>query len=287
MIIQQIINGLSLGIVYALVAVGYTLVFGVLNVVNMAHGDIFMVSSYVILLVFLVWKGNMLAAMFIAVIASGVLGMILDRLAIRPVIKKSFVFGPLISTIGVSVVLQNIIVRLMTADQQRFPSIVPFRLYEIGDVSVTSTQVLNLGLALALTFGLLLYIDHTKIGKAIKAVSENPMVASIFGINVSYVMFVTVSVASALGGIAGLLIGNTFNAVDPYMGLHFGLKGLICLIVAGGMSIIGAMATGIILGVSEVISVAYISASWRDAIAFFLLVLVLLVKPSGLFAAKS
>ena len=285
MLWQQLINGLSLGVTYSLVAVGYTLVFGVLNVVNMAHGAIFMTASYVFIYLIAFLKIPAYIAFAVSIGSAGLMGIILERLTIRPVIKKGALL-PLITTIGVSVILQNTIINLFTNLQRPFPIKVTPVFYQLGPTTISNIQLINLAVAFSLMLFLKLYIDRTKTGMAIRAVAENMDIAGCFGINTSRIMMLTVALASFFGGTAGLLIGMTFDAVSPWMGGTFGLKGLIILIVAGVTSIEGAMAVGIILGVVEIFSVAYVSPAFRDAIAFAFLFCILVIKPSGLFGKE-
>jgi branched-chain amino acid transport system permease protein len=282
---QQLINGLSLGVTYSLVAVGYTLVFGVLNVINMAHGAIFMAAAYVFIYLIEFLNIPPYIAFAVSIGSAGVMGILLERLTIRPIIKKGALL-PLITTIGVSVILQNTVINLFTNLQRPFPVKISPIFYQFGPANISNIQLINLLVAFSLMFFLKLYIDRTKTGMAIRAVAENIDIAGSFGINTSRIMMFTVALASFLGGIAGLLIGMTFDAITPYMGGTFGLKGLIILIVAGVSSIEGAMVVGIILGVVEIFSVAYISPAFRDAIAFAFLFSVLVIRPSGLFSKE-
>ncbi|MEW6263577.1 MAG: branched-chain amino acid ABC transporter permease [Thermodesulfobacteriota bacterium] len=285
MLMQQLINGLSLGVTYSLVAVGYTLVFGVLNIINMAHGAIFMAAAYVFIFFLDYLKVPFYLAFAISIFSAGFFGILLERLTIRPIIKKGALL-PLITTIGVSVILRNTVINLFTNLQRPFPIKIAPIFFELGPIKVSNIQLINLVVAFSLMIFLKLYIDKTKTGLAIRAVAENIDIAGSFGINTSRIMMLTVGLASFMGGIAGLLIGLTFDAITPWMGDTFGLKGLIILIVAGVSSIEGAMVVGIILGIVEILSVAYISPAFRDAIAFAFLFSVLVVRPSGLFGKE-
>jgi branched-chain amino acid transport system permease protein len=223
MLWQQLINGLSLGVTYSLVAVGYTLVFGVLNVINMAHGAIFMAAAYVFIYLIQFLKIPTYIAFAASIASAGLMGILLERLTIRPVIKKGVIL-PLITTIGVSVILQNTVINLFTNLQRPFPIKVTPVFFQVGPTNISNIQVINLVVAFSLMLFLKLYIDRTKTGMAIRAVAENMDIAGSFGINTSRIMMLTVALASFFGGIAGLLIGMTFDAISPWMGGTFGLS---------------------------------------------------------------
>lgn len=279
---QQLINGIGLGCTYALVALGYALVFGVLNVLNMAHGDIFMIGAYLGLFAIVFLKTSPIVSIFLAFFGTLILGMIMERLAIRP--TKGIHLAPLITTIGVSIVLQNSIRITYGPEQQRMP--VESAILTFGGITFPLILIINLLVSVALMIGLALAIKKTKIGKAIQAVAENAEISSAYGINVNLIMMTTVGLASGLGGLAGVLLGMTLGSVSPFIGVNFGLKGLIILIVGGVGNIYGAMVTGVILGVIEIFSVTFFSSVYRDVIAFLVLIIILLFKPTGLFGEK-
>lgn len=279
---QQFINGIGLGCTYALVALGYALVFGVLNVLNMAHGDIFMIGAYVGLFAILFLKASPLLAVFFAFAGTFILGMVMERLAIRP--TKGIHLAPLITTIGVSIVLQNSIRITCGPEQLRMP--VESAILSFGEITFPLILIINLGVSILLMVGLALAIKRTKMGKAIQAVAENAEIASAYGIDVNRIMMITVGLASGLGGLAGVLLGMTLGSISPFIGINFGLKGLIILIVGGVGNIYGAMVTGVILGITEIFSVTFFSSVYRDVMAFVVLIIILLLKPTGLFGEK-
>ena len=278
--LPQFIDGIALGCTYSLVALGYTLVFGVLNVLNMAHGDLFMLGSYCGLLCGLFLSTDPFIAVLFGFIGAGIAGIIVERLAIRPVIKEHLT--PLLTTIGVSVVLQNLVQKGFGPAQIHFPF--EFESMTLwGDVMLPSIAIVNLVVSILIMVFLFLFIERTKYGWAIKAVAENQETSASLGINVKNVMMLTVGLASALGGLAGVLLGMTLGSISPYMGTNFGLKGLTVLIVAGTGHITGAMIFGLVLGLIEIFSVAIFSSAYRDLIAVIILIVILIFRPQGLF----
>ena len=250
---QQLVNGLTLGSAYAVIAIGYTLVFGVLNIVNMAHGGIFMVGAYIGLLLVTEAGMNIFPALAGAMIGGAVLGYALELM----------VWGP---------------------QTRSFPSAFGNELMDMGVFKISGIQIISLGTAVVLMVLLTIMLNRTKVGKAIRATSKNAETAGLLGINTGRIITLTVMLASALGAAAGVLIGLSFNAIEPTMGTAMGLKGLAVLIMGGLGNVKGAMAGGFILGIAEVFSVAYGTSSYRDAVAFGLIILILFIRPEGLFA---
>ena len=281
MFFQQLVNGLTLGSAYAVIAIGYTLVFGVLNIVNMAHGGIFMIGAYIGLLLVTEAGMNIFPALAGAMIGGAVLGYGLELLALRPLRKH---LAPLISTIGVSTFLESVALMVWGPQTRSFPSAFGNELMDMGVFKISGIQIISLGTAVVLMVLLTVMLNRTKVGKAIRATSENAETAGLLGINTGRIITLTVMLASALGAAAGVLIGLSFNAIEPTMGTSMGLKGLAVLIMGGLGNVEGAMAGGFILGIAEVFSVAYGTSSYRDAVAFGLIILILFIRPEGLFA---
>lgn len=287
MFFQQLINGLNLGSAYAVIAIGYTLVFGVLNIINMAHGEIFMFGAFIGLILVTQAGCNIIAALVGAMIGGAVLGFFLEYLALRPLRRRKVThLAPLISTIGVSIFLESLALKIWGPQTQSFPAQFEGELMDMGLFKVSAIQVIGFGTAVVLMILLTLLLDKTKIGKAIQATSENIETAGLLGINTSRIITFTVMVASALGAAAGVLVGLSFNAIEPTMGMTMGFKGLAVLILGGLGNVRGAMAGGFILGIAEVFSVAYGASSYRDAVAFGIIILILFFRPEGLFAKK-
>lgn len=284
MFFQQLVNGLTLGSVYAVIAIGYTLVFGVLNIVNMAHGGIIMMGAYIGLLLVTVAGWGLFPALIGAMVGGAVLGYLLEVLALRPLRgKKVTHLAPLISTIGVSIFLESAAL-LVFGPQTRAFSTDYNQLMDFGLFKISEIQIISMGTAIVLMVLLTLLLNKTKIGKAVRATAENIETASLLGIHTRRIITFTVMLASALGAAAGVLIALSFNAIEPTMGTSMGFKGLAVLIMGGLGNVGGAMAGGFILGVAEVFSVAYGASSFRDAVAFGLIILILFIRPQGLFA---
>jgi branched-chain amino acid transport system permease protein len=284
MLAQQLANGVMLGSTYALVAIGYTLVFGVLRLLHLAHGEVFMVGAFAGLQIVLWWSLGPLVALVGGLVASAAVGMLLELVAFRPIRKRgNSQLAPVVSTIGAGLVLQEVMTKTFGAEQTPFPSNLSRVSYDLGFISVTSSQIFILSVAITSMVALHLFVTRTRYGIAMRATSENLQVAAILGINVNTVILVTFGVASALGGVAGVLVGLNFNAISPFMGIEMGIKGMAVMLIGGLGSIYGAMVGGLLLGIIEVLSVAYLESSLRDAFAFGLMILILIVRPSGLF----
>lgn len=284
---QQVVNGFTLGSAYALIALGYTLIFGVLNIVNMAHGEIFMFGAFAGLMLVTVGQMNIFAAMVGAMAAGAFLGYLLEQAALRPLRRKEVShLAPLISTIGVSIFLESLALKLFGPQAQSFPPIYAGNLIDTGTIRISVIQVIILAVAFGLMGSLRFWLAKTKVGKAIRATAENIETAGLLGVDTRKVITQTVMLASGLGGVAGVLIGLAFNAVEPTMGIPMGFKGLAVLILGGLGNITGAMCGGLILGLAEVFSVAYGASSYRDAVAFGLIIVLLFLRPQGLFGSR-
>lgn len=284
MFFQQLVNGLTLGSVYAVIAIVYTLVFGVFNIVNMAHGGIIMMGVYIGLLLVTMAGWGLFPALIGAMVGGAILGYLLEVLALRPLRrKKSTHLAPLISTIGVSIFLESAALLVFGPQTRAFPTDYN-QLMDLGLFKISQIQIISMGTAIVLMVLLTLLLNKTRIGKAVRATAENIETASLLGIHTRRIITFTVMLASALGAAAGVLIALSFNALEPTMGTSMGFKGLAVLIMGGLGNVGGAMAGGFILGVAEVFSVAYGASSFRDAVAFGLIILILFIRPQGLFA---
>jgi len=284
---QQLFNALSLGCVYALFALGFTLVFGVLGVVNLSQGAIFMVGAYAALVAITRFNAPLWLAILGAFAFSGLVGLLIDRIVLKPLRRRDAPhLIPMIATIGLGIAINSLVQGLFGAENQRFPSeVLPQDSLVIAGVSVT---VLELGIILVsfvLMTVLLVTLKKTQLGRALRAIAESPKAARLLGINVDGLFMLTSFVAAGLGGISGVLIGLYSNALFPLMGQPMLHKGIAVIILGGMGDIRGAMLAGLFLGFAEVLSVAYIGSDMRDAIAFGLLFLVLLVRPKGLFGS--
>lgn len=282
---QQLINALSLGSVYALFALGFTLVFGVLGVINLAHGAIFMLGSYVALLLVNQFQMSLWLAMLIAMLTCGMIGVIVDFLVLRPLRKRNAPhLAPMIATIGVAIMITNVAQGFFGAENKRFPfGTIPEESFTVGNLHLTAVQLAIVLISFALMVVLLIIMRRTQLGRALRAIAESPKAAYLLGINVEGLFLFTSFAAAALGGAAGVLVGLSFNAISPFMGQPMLHKGIAVIILGGMGDIRGALIGGLFLGFAEVMSVAYLSSDFRDAVAFGLLFVILLVRPSGMF----
>jgi branched-chain amino acid transport system permease protein len=285
MLEQQFINALSLGSVYALFALGFTLVFGVLGVINLSHGAIFMLGSYAALLLVEKFTMPLWGAMLLAMLGTGLLGLIVDFLVLRPLRKRNAPhLAPMIATIGVAIMITNISQGIFGAENKRFPfGTIPEESFSLGNLHLTELQLAIILISFVLMMVLLAVMRRTQLGRALRAIAESPKAAYLLGINVEGLFLLTSFAAAALGGAAGVLVGLSFNAISPFMGQPMLHKGIAVIILGGMGDIRGAMIGGLFLGFAEVFSVAYLSSDFRDAVAFGLLFIILLVRPSGMF----
>ena len=285
MLEQQLVNALSLGCVYALFALGFTLVFGVLGVINLSHGAVFMLGAYAALSVVTRLQAPLWLALVVALVASGALGLLIDYLVLRPLRRRNAPhLIPMIATIGLAIFFNSAAQGVFGAENLRFPSeIVPDRQLRFLGVQISVLEVAIVLLSFALMAGLLVVMKKTQLGRALRAIAESPKAAALLGIDVEGLFYLTSFTAAALGGMSGVLIALYSNAVFPLMGQPMLHKGIAVIILGGMGDIRGALVGGLFLGFAEVMSVAYVGSTMRDAVAFGLLFLVLLVRPQGIF----
>jgi len=273
-----------LGCTYVLVALGYTLIFGLLRLIHMAHGEVLMIGGYVALVIIAYLHGNLFLAMLGAIAVTALIGITVYAASIRYV-EKGGHLSPLVSTIGVAIVLQEIFTKIFTGEKIAFPQTLVFKNIQVGGLSFNTVQIFIIVLSFAVMFVLYRILKGTMIGKSIRAVSENTETARLLGIRVSWIVVITFALASVLAGIAGVLVGIAYHSIYPLMGIEIGLKGLAIIIIGGMGNVVGAMFSGLLVGLMEVFSVAYISSSYKDAFTFGLMVLILIWKPEGLFGS--
>jgi branched-chain amino acid transport system permease protein len=285
MFAQQIINAISLGGVYALFALGFTLVFGVLNVINLAHGALFMLGAYAALQAVLLLRLPLLAAIFIAMGVTGLAGWVLDKLIFAPLrARRAPHLAPMIATIGLATCLTSLTEGYFGAENRRFPvEVLPMGTVSFAGVQITWLELKIIFLAFLLMGVLLWGLRHSRIGRALRAVAESPKAAALLGVDVEGLFRGTSVIGSLLGGVAGVLIALYTNSVFPHMGQPMLHKGIAVVILGGMGDVRGALLGGFFLGFAEVLSVAYIGSTMRDAVAFGLLFVVLLLRPEGLF----
>ncbi|MFT3925507.1 MAG: ABC transporter substrate-binding protein [Myxococcales bacterium] len=292
---QQLVNGLSIGSIYALIALGYTMVYGVLKLINFAHSEVFMVGGFAGLFSALglgfdpakpesFGAGRALLVLLLAMIACALLGVIIERFAYRP-LRHAQRLAPLITAIGVSILLQNLGILLFGANPRSFPMIVSETRYQLGGVVLTNIKLMIFVLSALLMLALQYLIQHTWTGKAMRALSVNLAAAKLMGISVNRVIAFTFIVGSALAAAGGILFGLDQAKIEPLMGVMVGLKAFVAAVLGGIGSIPGAAVGGVLIGVAEQLTAGYLSADYRDAITFAILIGVLLVRPQGLFGS--
>jgi len=281
--IQQILNGISLGSIYALIALGYTMVYGVVQLINFAHGEILMVGTFAAFFAITALGANFALAILVAMIASAVLGVVIERVAYKP-LRKSSRLAVLITAIGASLLLQNGGLYVFGTDYQAFPRILANHQFKFldGGVTITSYQLLIFVVTLLMMIVLQYIVQRTKVGKAMRAVSWDKDAALLMGINVDSTISITFAIGSAFAAVAGVLLGLYYNTVNPLMGLMPGLKAFVAAVLGGIGLIPGAFAGGFLLGIVEALVGGYWSTEWRDPFVFAILIFILIVKPSGL-----
>ena len=285
--LQQLVNGLSLGSIYALIALGYTMVYGVLRLINFAHGDVYMVGAYVGYYLSRRLRGaepsiaSALLVMLGAMLACALLGVLIERLAYRPV-RREARLTLLITAIGVSLFIENVAQLVFGPDPKFFPSLAPRTDFLIAGVRLTSEQITVIVVSFLLMVLLRFFILKTRTGKAMRAVSFNLDASRLMGISTDRIIAITFALGSALAAAAGVLIGMQIPKIDPLMGILYGLKAFDAAVLGGIGSVPGAVLGGLLIGISEVMTVGYLSSTYRDAIAFGILILVLILRPQGL-----
>ncbi len=288
--LQQLLNGLTIGMVYALIALGYTMVYGVIQLINFAHGDVFMVGAYLALSVIWLFMSflpgasflvMLLAVFILSMLGAALLGGAIEKIAYKP-LRHSPKLTALITSIGVSFFLQNAVMLLVGSREQGVPEVVPTTRFNLGAFSFSLIQLIIFATALSLMFFLTWFVKSTKLGKAMRASSENMDAALLMGISVNRVIRATFAIGSALAAVGGALFCMYYGSINFHDGYLAGLKAFTAAVFGGIGSIPGAMLGGILLGVFEALGAGYISSEWKDVFAFLLLGAVLLFKPSGI-----
>ena len=284
-LIQTLISGLSLGSIYALIALGYTMVYGIAKMLNFAHGDIIMVGAYAVITAVFTMGLPPFIAILISIALCALLGIVIEFLAYRP-LRQAQPLAVLITAIGVSYLLQNLALLIYGSEQKAFPTIVALPTVHIGGVYIDGITLATLVVPAVIMVALSLFINKTRMGKAMRAVSEDKEAAELMGISVNRTITVTFAIGSALAGVAAIFYGAAYTYIRPTTGAMPGIKAFTAAVFGGIGSIPGAMLGGILLGVIEQLSKTYISTLWADAIVFGVLVVVLVVKPTGLLGKK-
>ncbi|WP_444283451.1 branched-chain amino acid ABC transporter permease [Granulicatella adiacens] len=283
LLIQQLVNGLAVGSIYALIALGYTMVYGTIKLINFAHGDVYMMGAFIGYFAVMVLKLNVFLALLVAMVACAVLGVVIERVAYKP-LRKSTRVAALITAIGVSYLLENVMSYFFGAESRPFPSDFGTETFTLfGDVSVNGKQILIFGITVLLMALLQFIVRYTKMGKAMRAVAVDEQAAQLMGIDVDGVISFTFALGSALAGIAGVLVGVYYNTISTTMGITVGLKAFVAAVLGGIGSIPGAMVGGYLIGLLETMVSFFGYSPYRDGVVYFLLFIILIVLPAGLF----
>ena len=284
-VIEQLINGLRTGSIYALIAIGYTMVYGIAKMINFAHGDIIMVGAYALYFSISVLGLPVPVALLLTVIVCSVLGVLIEKIAYKP-LRKAPPLAVLITAIGMSFFLQSSSLLIFGSTPIPFQSVIPNENIKVGPVTISSITLVTLVVTAVAMILLTLFINKTKLGSAMRAVSEDKGAAELMGINVNSTISMTFAIGSALAAVAGILYISQYQSMKPTLGALPGIKAFVAAVLGGIGSIPGAMLGGILLGLIESVSKAYISTELADAIVFGVLIVVLLFRPSGLLGKK-
>jgi branched-chain amino acid transport system permease protein len=300
--LQQVINGLVLGSMYSLIALGYTMVYGILNLINFAHGDVLTVGALTAMTVMLLLQAAfpempgwsvMVGGLLAAIPACVALSLFIERVAYRP-LRNAPRLAPLITAIGVSIVIQTFAMLIWGRNYMTFPQLLPQAPITIGGATITLTKILVIGLSAAVMTGLMLLINRTKLGRAMRATAENPRVAGLMGVNPNFVIAMTFAIGAALAALAGVMLASTYGVAHFYMGFLPGLKAFTAAVLGGIGNVPGAMLGGLLLGLIEALGAGYIGqltggvfgSNYQDVFAFLILVSVLIFRPSGLLGER-
>ncbi|MBC6978020.1 branched-chain amino acid ABC transporter permease [Streptococcus cristatus] len=279
--LQQLANGLILGSVYALLALGYTMVYGIIKLINFAHGDIYMIGAFMGYYLINALHLNFFVALILSMAGTAILGVVIEFLAYRP-LRNSTRIAALITAIGVSFLLEYGMVFFVGANTRSFPQVIKTVRYTLGPISISNIQLMILGISILLMVGLQFIVQKTKMGKAMRAVSVDSDAAQLMGINVNRTISFTFALGSALAGAAGVLIALYYNSLEPLMGMTPGIKSFVAAVLGGIGIIPGAALGGFVIGLLETFATAVGLSDFRDAIVYAILIIILLVRPAGI-----
>ena len=285
--LSYLINGISLGSVYAIIALGYTMVYGIARMLNFAHGDIIMVGGFTVFTIVTTMGGSPVVVILASVVVCTVLGVTIERVAYRP-LRDASPLAVLITAIGVSYLLQNVALLIFGSNARQFTSVITVPALKLagGKLSISSVTIVTILSCIVIMAALMAFINKTKMGQAMLAVSEDRGAATLMGINVNRTISVTFAIGSALAAVAGVLLCSAYPSLSPYTGSMPGIKAFVAAVFGGIGSIPGAFIGGILLGIIENLAKAYISSQLSDAIVFSVLIIVLLVRPTGILGKK-
>lgn len=284
--IQQLINGISLGSIYALIALGYTMVYGIIKLINFAHGDVFMVGSFIGFYSITIFGLGFFPALIISMVACAIFGVVIERIAYKR-LRNATRIAALITAIGVSLLIEYGVIYIRGAQPEAYPDIFSNRSFSILGAQISIQSILILSVSVVLMILLQFIVHKTKTGKAMRAVSHDTEAAKLMGINVDNTISATFAIGSALAGAAGVIFGVYYTKIDPLMGVIPGVKAFVAAVLGGIGIIPGAMVGGLVLGVVETVVSALGFSLWRDAAAFVILILILIFRPSGIFGKNT
>lgn len=279
--LQQLVNGLILGSVYALLALGYTMVYGIIKLINFAHGDIYMIGAFIGYYLINILKFNFFLSLILVMIGTAILGVVIEFLAYRP-LRNSTRIAALITAIGVSFLLEYGMIFFVGANTRSFPQVIKTVRFNLGPISISNIQLLILGISIFLMVALQFIVQKTKMGKAMRAVSVDSDAAQLMGINVNRTISFTFALGSALAGAAGVLIALYYNSLEPLMGMTPGIKSFVAAVLGGIGIIPGAALGGFVIGLLETFATALGLSDFRDAIVYAILIVILLIRPAGI-----
>ena len=280
--IQQLVNGISLGSIYALIALGYTMVYGIIKLINFAHGDVFMLGAFIGFYAIARWEMHFILALLLSMALCAIIGVVIERVAYKR-LRNATRIAALITAIGVSLLIEYTVIFFRGASPEAYPTVIENRNIEIFGAQISVQALLILAIAIILMLLLQFIVHQTKIGKAMRAVSHDADAARLMGINVDNTISATFAIGSALAGAAGVIFGIYYTRIEPLMGVMPGLKAFVAAVLGGIGIIPGAMVGGLVLGVVETVVSALGYSLWRDAAAFVILILILIIRPSGIF----
>lgn len=284
--LQQMVNGISLGSIYALIALGYTMVYGIIKLINFAHGDVYMIGAYVGFAVTTYANLGFFPALIISMVSCAVLGIVVEKIAYKP-LRNSSRIAVLITAIGVSLLLEYVMMFFVGAEVRSYPKLLSDKAINLGNIVINMQQVYIVATSVVLMIILQFIVNKTKIGKSMRAVSADKDAAQLMGIKVDKTISFTFAIGSALAGAGGVLVGIYYNSIDPLMGVMPGLKAFVAAVFGGIGSIPGAMIGGLSIGVMETLVSGYGNSMYRDAAVFAFLIIILILKPSGLLGKNA
>lgn len=281
MLMEHLSNGLTLGSVYALTAIGFTMVYGIIRLTNFAHGDVYMIGAFLSLTALNLLNMPIALAFIFGMAGASILGVAIAKFAYSPVFKAPRI-NLFLSAVGAGMFLENFAMLTWGPETQSFPKVIDNRIYNVFGLRVSTLQIVIVATTIILVVILTYIVNYTRLGRAMRCVSQDMDASRLMGINTNKIVYFTFALGSGLGAAAGILVGLYYNAVYPMMGYTPGLKAFVSAVIGGIGSIPGAMLGGLIMGISESLGAAYVSSGYRDATAFIILIIILLVKPEGL-----